>query len=287
MLLRQYLLSHFLKTHLSFTLFFTTFIFAIQLFNTFHLLFTLPLWLSLSYIALLLIYTLLIAAGIAIFVSSSSLLNNLKERRTFHILYTFGISERSVLKILWTGVLSIAIGGAIASPFVNYQKISYLVKYMKFQFGEKILLTVPPKSFFTEEGFSFFFTSKGGNIFENVVVKIGKDLATSKKAVLYPDGTLKLEQSSIFEKETGYITWMESKSYTLSLGGEYSYTPNEKKILKNTLFTLTIFVFPLFAFPLFFYLLIRREIGKFSSYMWGLLFTIIQFAVALVVKSIV
>jgi len=286
MLLSRYLLSNFLKTHLGFTLFFTAFILAIQLFNTFHLLFTLPLWLSLSYIALLLIYTLLIAAGISVFVSSSSLINTLKERRTFHILYTFGVSEKKVLKILWVGILSIAIGGAIASPFVNYQKISYLVKYMKFQFGEKILLTVPPKSFFTEEGLSFFFTSKGGNVFENVVVKVGKDLATSKKAVLYPDGTLKLEDCSIFEKEDAYITWMESKSYTLSLGGEYSYTPSEKKLLKNTFFTLTIFLFPLFAFPLFFYLLLKRAGGKFSSYMWGLLFTLIQFAVALVVKSI-
>ena len=286
MLLRRYLLSHFLKTHATFTLLFTAFILTVQLFNTFHLLFALPLWLSLSYITLLGIYTLLIGAAVALFVSSASLISALKERRTFHILYTFGISERRVLKILWSGVAAVAIGGVIASPFVNYQKIAYLVKYMKFQFGEKVLLTVPPKSFFTEEGLSFFFTSKGGNVFENVVVKVGKDLATAKRAVLHPDGTLRLEESSIFEKEGGYIAWMESKTYTLSLGGSYTYTLSRKKLVKNALFGVSLFAFPLLVYPLFFYLILKRSGGKFSAYMWGLLFTVFQFAVAIAAKSI-
>ena len=285
MLLHRYLIGRFLKTHLSFTLLFTAFILAAQLFNTVHLLFALPLWSGLSYLALVAVYTLLVGGGAALFMAAADFLFTLKERRTFHILYTFGVSERRVMRIVWLAVASVALAGALASPFINYQKISYLVKYMKFQFGEKILLTIPPRSFFTDEGLSFFFTSKGGNVFENVVVKFGKDLATAKRAVLYPDGTLKLEQTSIFGTQGEYITWMESKSYTLSLGGSYSYTLSGKKVLQNTLFVFALFLFPLLVFPLFFKTIFRRAETKFSAYMWGLLFLVLQFGVALAVKA--
>lgn len=287
MLLRRYLIGHFLKTHLSLTLLFTAFILAAQLFNTVHLLFALPIWSGLSYLLLVAAYTFLVGAAIAIFVAGADFIYTLKERRTFHILYTFGVSEKRVMRTVWLAVASVALAGALAAPFVNYQKISYLVKYMKFQFGEKILLTVPPKSFFTDEGISFFFTSKGGNVFENVVVKFGKDIATAKRATLYPDGTLRLERTSVFGTQGEYVTWMESESYTLSLGGTYSYTLSGKKILENALFVLTLFIFPLFAFPFFFQTIFKRAETKFSSYMWGILFLVLQFGLALAVKAAV
>ena len=287
MLLRRYLISRFYRTYLFLTLLFTAVITVSQLFPVFHLLFALPLPLTLAYGAMLLIYTLLLGAALALFPAAADLIHTLKEGRKFHILYTFGVSEKKVLRILWLAVAVVALSGAAVAPVINYQKISYITKYMKARFGTDVLLTVPPGTFFTSRsGFAFYFFSREGNRFEKVVVNIGEHVATAQRAKLEKNGVLKLQNVSLFGRENGYITWMESRYYTISLGGGTSYTLSGKKLLKNALFAVTLFLFPLVVFPLFFYTIFRRAETKFSAHLWALLFLVLQFGVALLIKAL-
>lgn len=287
MLLRRYLISRFYRTYFFLTLMFTAVIAVAQLFPIFHLLFTLPLWHTLAYGAMLLSYTLLLGAALALFPAAADLIHTLKEGRKFHILYTFGISEKRVLKLLWLAVAVVALSGALVAPIINYQKISYITKYIKARFGTEVLLTIPPRTFFTSgEGFAFYYTSREGNSFQNVVVKFGENIATARGAKLFPNGVLKLKNVSLFGREGGYTSWMESRYYTVALGGASSYTLSGKKLLKNALFAVALFLFPLLVFPLFFYTIFGRAETKFSAHLWALLFLVLQFGFALLVKAL-
>ena len=287
MLLENYLIGRFYKDLFLFSLFFTLFGLAAQLFNTFHLIVSMPLWISLSYLVLNLIYTYVLSLGLSTPLVSANLIYELKEHRIFHVLFTFGVSEKRAMKTLWRSILVLSLLGILVSPIINYQRISHITKYLKVKFGERILLTIPPKSFLTEEDFSFFFLKRSGNRFEKVVVQSGSDTATAKEAELKSNGLLVLKSCSLFSKQKDFSTYMESERYILSLGGKYTYTLPKRKLLKNALFLASLFLFPILVFPFYFYLIYQRAETKFSTIGWALLITLIQLGLALISKSLV
>ena len=284
MLFHNYLTAKFLRNLILISLFFGVLIFVAQLFPVIHLL---NFGGGIVCLVLIAIHTFVLSLGIAIFIAAADFIQTLKENRVFHILYTFGVSEKKVLNLLWKIIFFISILGILSSPFINYQKISYVLKHIKFQYSQRFLLTVPPDSFASKGEFSFFYTQKDENTFENVVMRVDKKLITAKSAQLSDNGTLILNQTSVFVFNSPNIRWMESQKYIFPLQGSFTYHPKPKKFLENMLFTTGLFLFPTIVFPFFFYLIFRRVKTKMKAYIWAILFVIIQFTVALAVKSIV
>lgn len=287
MLFTDYLIKSYLKSLLSVSVLFFLFILSIQLFNTLHLLFTMPLKDSLLFLLLIGIYTFVLSLSLSVFVAGGNLIYHLKEHKIFHTFYTFGVSDKRILLPLQLAIATISVTGAVVSYFVNYQKVSHVSKYLKFQFGKQVLLTIPPRSFFAEKELSFFFDKREENRFYRVVVKIGDEIVTAKSAQLTPKGFLVLEKTSLFTSTAGYNVIMKSDEYKVGLGNSFLYKPPAKKFLKNALFGVAMFTFPLFVFPLFFFLLLKKASSRFSCYLWSLGFTFLQFAFALVVKALV
>lgn len=284
MLFYNYLIGKFLRNLFFISLFFGVLIFVAQLFPVIHLL---DFGSGIICLLLIAIHTFVISLGASIFIAAADFIQTLKEGKVFHILYTFGISEKKVLNLLWKIIFFISALGILSSTFINYQKISYLLKYIKFEYSQKFLLTVPPDSFASKEGFSFFYTQKDGNTFENIVMKIDKKLITAKRAQFNNNGTLVLKQTSVFVFNPSNIRWMDSKKYIFSLQGSFTYHPKPKRFLENMLFLIGLFSFPILIFPFFFYVIFNKAKTKFRAYIWAILFLIIQFAIALVAKSIV
>ena len=230
MLLNSYLRDKFAKELLVLSIFFAFFILAVQLFNNFHLLFSLSLWLSAVYLALNVIYTLYLSVAFSLFLVLANILYDLKEKRIFHILFTFGVSEKGVMVIFWRSILILTLIGAFVSPIVNYQKVAQLTKYLKVKFGERILLAVPPKSFLTAENFAVYFGDRKGATFKGVVIKTETDTATAAKAQLKPNGVLVLSNCSLFSERKNLKIFMRSDKYLISLGYSYDYTPKVKRM---------------------------------------------------------
>lgn len=283
MLFRDYLIGKFIRRLFFVAIFFGVLIFIADLFQIIHLLnfpdgFFLMLMLA--------SYTLFIGVAASIFIASAEFIFSLKEGRFFHILYTFGISDKKVLKILWIVIFFISTLGAVVSFIVNYQKFSYATRLIKFLYGEKYLLSIPPNSFETSGHLSFFYTQKSNDSFKNVIIKTDKELITAKKAILFDNGTLLLKKSSIFSLKKRTIQWMNSEIYTLPLSEKFTYKVKPKRSLENLLFSIVLFIFPALVFPFFFYLILLKVETKFKAYMWAFLFLIIQFGVALLIKAI-
>ena len=287
MLFTDYLIGGYVKSLLSVSLLFFLFTLAVQLFNTFHLIVTMPLGDALLFLLLLGIYTYILSIALSMFVAGGNLIYRLKEHKIFHTFYTFGISDRRILLPLQLAVVVLSLVGAAAAYVANYQKVSHVSKYLKFQFGKQVLLTVPPRSFFSERELSFFFERREGNHFYHVIVKTGDEIVTARSARLTSDGLLLLKKNSLFTSVSGYNVIMKSDEYKVGLGGSFLYKPPRKKFLKDAAFGVALFVFPLPVFPLFFFLLLRRVSSRFASYMWALAFTFLQFAFALTVKALV
>ncbi len=287
MVLTDYILGHFSRSVLGLALFLAFFILAAQFFSGLYLLFVLPPLQAFGYIFLMVVYTLLIAMALSLPLAASNLIYTFKERRIFHTLYTFGVSEKTVLRRVWLALLMFSIAGAAASLFVNYQKISHLTKYLKFKFSEKALLTVPSGSFANFENLSVYFESKKGMELRNVVVKMGEDVAVAKRAELLPGGLLLLEDSAIFAREGDYLLFMESARYTVNIVDKYSYKPPRRKFLKETVFTVSLFLLPSVFFPFLFYAVLRRAEGRFKALLFGSALMLVQFIVALILKALV
>jgi len=286
MVLNRFLLSQFSKLLISHTLIFSSVILASQLFSTFYLIISLPLNYSLPFLVLLFIYTLFISLGFSLLLTAGNLIFFLKEVRFFHTLYTFGFSERKVLKILWMVVALFTLLGIYAAFFVNYQKISQITKYLKFKFDEEILLTIPPKTFYSTDEFSFYFERREGNSFKHLVVRLENEMGSAKEAKLDRNGILELKDVTLFGQRDGNAYIVRSKLYKISLKGPYYYYLSKRKLLKETAFTISLYLFPLLAFPLFFYTILKRAESRFSANMWSLLFVTLQFIVALTVKAL-
>ncbi len=287
MVLTDYILGHFARSVLGLSLFLAFFILTAQFFSGLYLLFVLPPLQALGYVFLMVVYTLLIAMALSLPLAASNLIYTFKERRIFHTLYTFGVSEKAVLRRVWLALLMFSIAGAAASLFVNYQKISHLTKYLKFKFSEKALLTVPSGSFANFENLSVYFESKKGTELRNVVVKMGEDVAVAKRAELLPGGLLLLEDSVIFAREGGYLLFMESARYTVNIVDKYSYKPPRRKFLRETVFTVSLFLLPSIFFPFLFYAVLRRAEGRFKALLFGSGLMLVQFIVALILKALV
>jgi len=287
MLLRSYIVGKLSKGLLLTSFLIALFMVLIQLMQTAHLVLALPPKLSLTYLTLLTLYAYLIALGFSIFVAAASLLHTLREERFFHILYTFGIPARRVLWDLMVAITVIALAGTIASYWVNYQKISYFTKYLKFKFGEELLLTVPPGTFESFENLSVYFEKRNGRHFEHFLLKTCTNLATAREALLEEGGILKLKNSSVFSKINDYYLLTKSEEYTLTIVEPYSHKMNRKKLLGEFAFGAAVFLFALLTFPIFFALQMAKDWSRIQSYLIAFIFVIFQFAVALIVKNLV
>ncbi len=287
MLLRDYVVGLFLKRLLTFSLLASLFTVLIQLLQTAHLVFALPFKLSATYLILLLFYSFILGLGFSLPVAVASTLLTLKEERFFHIIYTFGISHRRVFFYLLTAVLLLASAGMAASPFVNYQKISLLVKYLRFKFGESVLLTVPSRTFVNLENLSVYFERREGKYFDHFLAKAGDDLITAKAAELGKGGLLTLRDSSIFTRWGKYALLIRAKTYYLGMAERYSHPMNRKKLRKETAFGVAVFAFALLIFPLLFYLLLFGNLSRTKVYLLAFGFVVLQFATALAVKAVV
>ena len=287
MVLTKFLLSQFSKLLVSYTLVFSFVILVSQLFSTFYLIVALPLNYSLPFLVLLFIYTLFVAVGFSLLLTAGNLIFFLKEVRFFHTLYTFGFSEKKVLKILWILVAFFTVLGIYSSFFINYQKISQITKYLKFKFDEEILLTIPPKTFYSTEEFSFYFENRNGNQFKHLVVRLENEIGAAKEAKLDTNGILELEDVTLFGQRNSTTYIARSKLYKISLKGPYYYSLSKRKLLKETAFTVSLYVFPFLMFPIFFYIILKRAKSRFSATMWSLLFVTLQFILALTVKAVV
>ncbi|NPB05627.1 MAG: hypothetical protein GXO08_04520 [Aquificae bacterium] len=287
MVLTSYVFSHFARTVALLSLFLGLFVLAGQFFSTLYLLFALPPLLAAGYLFMLFSYTFLVAMGLSLPLAVANLVYTFKEKRAFHVLYTFGVSEKKVLKVLWAAVLLLSLAGAAASYAVNYQKISHLTKYLKFKFGEKVLLTVPERSFATFDGLTVYFEDRRGNRFQNILLQVGGDLAVARGARLLPYGLLELQNGHLFARQGDYWLLSEGRVYTLNLVGRYSYEPPQKKFLKETAFSAALFLSSAASLPLLFYAVLRRAESRFKALLWGAFFTLLQFVLAVFLKALV
>ncbi len=287
MRLRSYLFSKFSKQLIYYSLLFGILILTSQLYSTAYLIFALPAKYSVPYLFMVSIYSLFLSLAFSLTVSTAFFIYQLKEIRFFHVLYTFGFSEKKLLKELYIALFFLSIVGIFSSYFVNYQKISHLTKYLKFKFGEEILLTVPPKTFFSTENLSVYFESKKRNSFKHIVIRFGNEIGTAMNAKLGKDGILTLKKITIFSSKGDVNYILKSNSYSISLASPYFYKPHRKKIIKEFAFSIALFLFPLFTFPILFYLVLRKAKTKLKVNLISLLFAIFQFIFALAVKVLV
>jgi len=207
MLYKSYLRSLFLKKLFLFSAIFVFLLLIFQTFQYIYLFFSLPLGLSLSFFLLLFIYAFHLSVALAIFPSLAEVIFHLSENRIFYIFYNFGISNKKILKAFYKPLLIVSLLGFISGFFINYQKISYVSKYLKYKFAERILLTVPEKSFANFDKFSVYFENKKGDEFFHFLIKTDKDLATAKIAQLYPDqGILILKKTSSLFRNTQHFS---------------------------------------------------------------------------------
>jgi len=285
MLLRGYIVGKFSKQLLGVSLLIALLMVLAQLMQTAHLVLGLPFKLSVSYLLLVLIYASVVAVGFSVFPAAAGLLTELKEERFFHILYTFGVPARRVLFYLLGALFLITLTGVAVSYFVNYQKIAYFTKYLKFKFGEEILLTAPPKSFSTFETFSVYFEERRGREFKNFLIKLPSATATSRTALLSPNGLLHLRDATLFTEMNGKKALIRSQTYTFNIVSPYTYRGSKKKELAEFAFNAAVFIFALMAFPLFFALLLAKVQTRLGAYLLAFGFLIVQFAVALAVKG--
>jgi len=285
MLLRSYVVGKFTKQLFAVTLLITLLMALAQLMQTAHLILGLSFRLSASYLLLLLAYAFVVAVGFAVFPAAAGFLTTLKEERFFHTLYTFGVPARRVLFYLLGALFLITLTGVAVSFFVNYQKIAYFTKYLKFKFGEEILLTAPPKSFSTFETFSVYFEERRGREFKNFLIKLPSATATSRTALLSPDGLLHLRDATLFTEMSGKKALIKSRTYTFNVVSPYTYRGSKKKERAEFAFNAAVFIFALIAFPLFFALLLAKVQTRLGAYLLAFGFLIVQFAVALAVKG--
>jgi hypothetical protein len=286
MLLRNYLVGKFTRELLTVSLLISLLMVLTQLMQTAHLVLGLPFKLSAPYLIMLVIYAFVISVGFAVFPATVSLVIALNEDRFFHVIYTFGIPLRRVLLYLWGAVLLISAAGAAASYFSNYQKIAYMTKYMKFKFGEEILLTAPPKSFSTFETFSVYFENREGRTFKHFLIKLPQSTATSERAVLRTNGLLDLYNASVFTKMGNRELLIRSKVYTFNIVSPYSYRANKKKFFAEFMFGVAVYLFAFLTFPLIFYLSVLTAEKRLWAYSISFALIVVQFAIALAVKSV-
>ncbi len=287
MLYKSYLRSLFLKKLFLFSAIFVFLLLIFQTFQYIYLFFSLPLGLSLSFFLLLFIYAFHLSVALAIFPSLAEVIFHLSENRIFYIFYNFGISNKKILKAFYKPLLIVSFLGFISGFFINYQKISYVSKYLKYKFAERVLLTVPEKSFANFDKFSVYFENKKGDEFFHFLIKTDKDLATAKIAQLYPDqGILILKKTSIFKRIKGFNLLMKGDEYKFNLLGPYKYTWKSKSFWGNFAFTGAIYLAPLFLLAPFF----KKAKLKFSRLqvqLLGLLYLIMQFSIGLILKAII
>jgi len=287
MVLRAYLWKRFAKNLLIVSFFFSLLLLISQLFSSIYLIFSIPFTLGFSYLMLLFIYTYFVALAFSLPLVVGFLIFHLKEYRFFHTIYTFGFSEKKILKLLWTEVFFFTFLGVIGSFFVNYEKVAHISKYLKFKFEEKLLSTVPAQSFFSTDEISFYFEKKTSKGFKKLIVRLGNEVGVAKKAQLKEGGILLLEGVSIFGKRKVINYLLKATNYHISLVGSYHYNPPQKKFKKETGFMLSIFFTPVLFFPLFFYLLLRFANSRLSTTLWSILFVVFQFAVSFLIKALI
>jgi len=286
-LLTDYVVGKFFRELLPFSAFVTLLIFAIQALGISYLFFSLPWKEVITYTILWLIYAFFLSVALSTPLVLGNIILTLKEERVFHILNTFGFSEWVVFRRLFLGMLVLTTVGIFASFFVNYQKISYITKYLKFQFKERILLSVPRESFFQGESFSFYFDNREGNRFEHIVIKTPQEVASALEGELTPDGLLVLRKFSLFSGRDKTFIFAKGDKYELSLTGSYHYTLPTKKLVENLAFMVTLFLTPLLFLPLMFYIFLKRTETRFKTYLTALGMVILQFAIASLVKALV
>ena len=287
MFYKRYLGNLFLKKLFFLSVILTSVLLIFQLFQYIYLFFSLPLKTSVSFLLLLIIYNFHLSVAFAVFPSLAEVIFYLSENRIFYTLYNFGINNSSILEGFFKPLLTIAILGSLTGFFINYQKISYFSKYLKFKFGERVLLTVPERSFANFEKFSVYFEEKEGNKFKRFLIKTNKDLATAKIAELYPDkGILVLKKTSIFTQMQGFNLLMRGDEYRFNLIEPSIYSWKSKGFWKNFLFTCSVYLIPLLLLVPFF----KKTKLKFSRlqvHLWGIVYLIIQFSIGLAIKAIV
>ena len=286
MLFRWYLISHFLKRLVAFSFLFAVLVIVFQLFQTVYLIFSLPLELVLSYLLLLVIFTFFLSLAFAVMPALADTLFYLKEYRLLHTFYSFGISQSKIVKTLIIPLFLVAILGSSLSLVINYQKLSYLTKFLKFKFSEKVLLTLPPKSFQSFDQLSVFFEDREGNKFRKIVIKIGEDIATAREGKLLPNGILVLEDASLFSRQGNFYTLMNTQRYTLNIVEKPTLSWKTKKFWENYLFEAVLFLSALPLSVIFSFLFFRKDWGRFKTYLWALFFTFIQVLVAIIAKAI-
>ena len=287
MLLRSYLLGKFSKQLVFYSSLFSLLILASQLYSTAYLILSLPAKYSVPYLIMVSIYSFFLSLAFSLTLTTAFFIHQLKESKFFHILYTFGFSERKLLKELYIAIFLFSVAGIISSFSVNYQKISHLTKYLKFKFGEEILLTVPPKTFFSTEKLSVYFEERNKNRFKHIVIRFGKEIGTAETAELNKEGILTLNKITIFSPSEGGNYILKSDTYSISLASPYFYKPPHKKVIKEFAFFVALFLFPPMVFPILFYLISKRINTRLKATLTGILFVIIQFVFALTVKVLV
>jgi hypothetical protein len=286
-LLTDFLLGKFFKELLILSLIFTFVLLFFQIFNISYLFVSLPFKKVIFYLFLWLSYTYFLATATATPIVLGNFIFTLKEERFFHTLYTFGFSEKKVFNRLGFALLIVSVIGIFSAFFVNYQKISYITKFLKYQYGERILLNVPKQSFYKGEEFSFYFENRKGNKFSKLIVKTPEEIASAYRGELTANGVLKLERFSLFMEKNNGCFLAKGKTYEVSLLGGFHTILSKKKLKKNSVFTVVLFLFPLILYPFMFKVFFKKTDTRFKTMLTAFGFVIVQFVLALVVKSIV
>jgi hypothetical protein len=177
--------------------------------------------------------------------------------------------------------------GVVASFFVNYQKISFITKYLKYQYGERLLLSIPKQSFFQGQRFSFYFGERNENRFKRILVKTPEEIASALKGELTLEGILCLKKFSLFSGRRKSRFFARGDKYEVSLLGAFYYKFPKKKLIENFVFLVVLFLFPLFAFPLMFKIFLNKTETRFKTYLTAFGFVLLQFILAVLIKSIV
>ncbi len=283
MLLRNYLLGKFIRRWFVFSLLLTGVVILVQLMQTAYLIFSLPpLYWSL-YLLMLAVYSHYITAAVALPVAVADFVYYLKEERVLHVLYTFGVSHLRVLKhlLLTFGVLFLF--GIGFARYINYQNIGYYIHFLKYKYGENLLLNIPPRTFVSWGKNSFYFEKRDGNGFVHFLMKSPSALATSQRARLERDGLI-LQNSSIFSSESDYKIWLEAQRYIFPFKGHFSYRLSAKRLKREIAFNISLYAAAVICSIAVFFIILKGRFGYTETILISFAAVVVEFIAAFATK---
>ena len=285
---QSYLISKLLKTALLINSFFIFFWLIFNFINTAYLFLELD-WFSLiCFLLLHLLYFFYIFLPFSILLALPSFIYFYENSGLLYTFYNLGIRKSQIVKALIKGIFVISVVGMVASPFLNYQKISYLYKFLKVKLREEGKnLFEPGKINYLSENGEIYFEKVVNNTLKEIIIRQGRNFYTAEKGYFSKGSFILHNVAGFINLSNDTKLFFKAKSYSFSLfqPGEFPHFSN-KKLLSNMFFSLAIYFLLLpFSF-LYLNLFLGAKKERISLFLYSALFSIFLFVIASIFKIV-